>query len=120
MQKRKSLQNKFEDWECPGYNCDKLIGKGSYGQVAQATQLSTGRRVAIKRMLNIFDDPVDCKRILREICLLRKLQHPLVIELVEIIKPRDLDNFKDLYVVLEFAESDLKKLLKSTLFLEPN
>jgi mitogen-activated protein kinase 1/3 len=71
-------------------------------------------------MQNIFDDPVDCKRILREICLLRKLQHPLIIELVEIIKPSDPDNFTDLYVVLEYAESDLNRLLKSTLFLEPN
>ena len=71
-------------------------------------------------MDGVFEDEIDCKRILREICLLRKLQHPLIIELVEIIKPSDPDNFTDLYVVLEYAESDLKKLLKSTLFLEPN
>jgi hypothetical protein len=25
------------DWECPGYKCEKLIGQGSYGSVAQAT-----------------------------------------------------------------------------------
>jgi mitogen-activated protein kinase 1/3 len=44
--------------------------------VCRAIQRSTGRKVAIKRMQNIFDDEIDCKRILREITLLRKLDHP--------------------------------------------
>jgi mitogen-activated protein kinase 1/3 len=69
-------------------------------------------------MENIFDDETDCKRILREITLLRKLKHPCVVELIEIIEPQDPANFTTLYMVLEFAESDLKKILKSTLSLE--
>lgn len=69
-------------------------------------------------MDNIFDDETDCKRILREITLLRSLRHPCVVELIEILSPEDPDNFKTLYIVLEFAESDLKKVLKSTLSLE--
>ena len=80
--------------------------------------MSTGKRVAIKKMDNIFDDETDCKRILREITLLRSLRHPCVVELIEILPPEDPDNFKTLYIVLEFAESDLKKVLKSTLSLE--
>ena len=69
-------------------------------------------------MDNIFDDETDCKRILREITLLRKLRHPCVVELIEICVPTDPQNFKTLYVVMEFAESDLKKILKSTINLE--
>jgi mitogen-activated protein kinase 1/3 len=69
-------------------------------------------------MDNIFDDDVDCKRILREITLLRKLKHPYVVELIEIIMPPDPDNFTTIYVVMEFAESDLKKILKSSIHLE--
>jgi len=69
-------------------------------------------------MDNIFDDETDCKRILREITLLRFLKHPCVVELIEIIEPSDPVNFQNLYIVLEFAESDLKKILKSTLSLE--
>ena len=77
--------NQFENWEVgPNYKCEKLLGSGSYGLVAQALQLSTGKRVAIKKMENIFDDDVDCKRILREVTLLRKLKHPCVVELLEI------------------------------------
>ena len=113
------FSNKFADWELNGkYKCEKLLGKGSYGEVAQAIQLSTGKRVAIKKMDNIFEDETDCKRILREITLLRKLKHPCVVELIEILQPKDPNNFTTIYMVLEFAESDLKKVLKSSLNLE--
>ena len=82
-------------------------------------QKSTGRKVAIKRMENIFDDETDCKRILREITLMRKLRgHPFIVELVEILYPADPDNFTTLYVVMEHAESDLKKIIKSNIHLE--
>jgi mitogen-activated protein kinase 1/3 len=80
--------------------------------------LSTGKRVAIKKMDNIFEDETDCKRILREITLLRKLKHPCVVELIEILQPSDPNNFTTIYMVLEFAESDLKKVLKSSLNLD--
>ena len=114
-----SFSNKFKDWELNGrYKCEKLLGKGSYGEVAQAIQLSTGKRVAIKKMDNIFEDETDCKRILREITLLRKLRHPCVVELIEILQPSDPKNFTTIYMVLEFAESDLKKVLKSSLNLD--
>jgi mitogen-activated protein kinase 1/3 len=68
-------------------------------------------------MDNIFDDEVDCKRILREITLLRRLRHPYVVELFDIIEPTDLEKFDTLYVVLELAESDLKKVIKSAIHL---
>lgn len=82
-----------------------------------AIQKSTGKKVAIKRMENIFDDEIDCKRILREVTLLRKLKHPFVVELIEILEPNNPSNFETLYVVMEYAESDLKKVLKSSIHL---
>ena len=69
-------------------------------------------------MDNIFDDEIDCKRILREITLLRKLKHPCVVQLIEILMPTDQQKFTTIYVVLEYADSDLKKILKSSLHLE--
>jgi mitogen-activated protein kinase 1/3 len=81
-------------------------------------QKSTGRKVAIKRMENIFEDETDCKRILREISLMNKLRHPFVVELIEILYPKDSENFDSLYVVMEHAESDLKKIIKSNINLE--
>ena len=69
-------------------------------------------------MDGVFEDEVDCKRILREINLLRKLQHPYVIQVIDVLEPKDKDKFDCLYVVLELAESDLKKVIKSAIHLQ--
>ena len=100
------------------YVCERLLGTGSYGKVALATRKSTGQKVAIKRMENIFEDETDCKRILREVTLMRKLKHPFVVELVELLYPDNPESFDTLYVVMEYAESDLKKIIKSNINLE--
>lgn len=111
--------DKFADWEVGrNYECVKLLGQGSYGAVCSAIHKPSGKKVAIKKMTGVFEDEVDCKRILRELHLLRKLSHPFVVELFDLIKPRDLDNFDTVYVVLSLSESDLKKVIKSAIFLE--
>lgn len=97
---------------------EKMLGTGSYGKVALALKKSTGQKVAIKRMENIFEDETDCKRILREVSLMRKLRHPFLVELVEILYPLKPATFDTLYVVMEYAESDLKKIIKSNINLE--
>lgn len=69
-------------------------------------------------MDGVFEDEVDCKRILREVNLLRKLKHPYVINIIEVLEPKNPDTFDTLYVVLELAESDLKKVIKSAIHLQ--
>jgi mitogen-activated protein kinase 1/3 len=101
-----------------GYDVEKIIGVGSYGSVCRAVQQATGRRFAIKRMANIFEDEIDCKRILREITLLRKISHPSIVKIVEILEPRDHQNFNTIYVVMEYMESDLKKIIRSPINLD--
>lgn len=76
------------------------------------------KKVAIKKMDGVFEDEVDCKRILREIDLLRKLKHPYVINILDVIEPKNPDSFDTIYVVLELAESDLKKVIKSAIHLQ--
>lgn len=62
----------------------------------------------------MFDDLIDGKRVLREIALLKKLNHPYIVKLIEIIIPEDnLESFNEIYLVLEYAPGDLKKLFKS-------
>lgn len=79
---------KFQDWEIgDNYEIHKQIGSGSYGYVVEATQRSTGKKVAIKRLNKLWDDKIDCKRILREVVLLRKLNNPNLISIIEIIEP---------------------------------
>jgi mitogen-activated protein kinase 1/3 len=119
MAKLSSLPKNFQDWEVgTNYEIIKQIGSGSYGFVVEATQKSTNKKVAIKRFNNIFEDLIDCKRILREVTLLRKLKHPNLITIVDIIEPKEPETFETLYIVMDYCQSDLKKLFKSPIHLQ--
>ncbi|KAI9987695.1 hypothetical protein PInf_023739 [Phytophthora infestans] len=101
----------------PHYSIECVLGQGSYGQVVRCKHLPTGEIVAIKKIQNVFSDPIDAKRILRELCILRQLRHPNIVQIREIIAPLDMDRFQDLFVVFEYLPSDLEKLLHSPQFL---
>ena len=114
-----NLEQRFHDWDVGSdYELVRLIGKGSYGSVCEATEKSTGRRVAIKKVFRIFEDNIDCKRILREIVLLRHLKHNNVVELIDILEPKNSATFDSLYLIMEYSQSDVKKLLKSAIHLQ--
>lgn len=55
---------------------------------------------------------------LRELVILRQVKHPYIVNLIDVIVPGSYQLFNEIYMVLEFCESDLKKLLKSSLHLE--
>lgn len=96
------------------YEILKQIGIGSYGSVVKAKCKKTGNSVAIKRISHLFDDLIDGKRVLREIAILKRLNHPNIVNLIEIVIPEDnIENFNEIYLVLEYAPGDLKKLFKS-------
>ena len=119
MHRKKLSLNTFEDWELgDDYEPVKLLGRGSYGAVCSAIHKPTGTKVAIKKMDGVFEDEIDCKRILREINLLRKLKHPYVIEIFDMIPPKDPAKFDTVYIVLRLSESDLKKVIKSAIHLQ--
>ncbi|GIX66073.1 cell-cycle-associated protein kinase MAPK, putative [Babesia caballi] len=108
-------------WELPEkYKVVDIVGSGSYGQVCRAFDVENQRYVAIKRIHKVFEDLIDCKRILREIAILNRLDHPNVVKVLDIVIPSDLENFNVLYVVLEIAASDIKLLVRSPAFLNDN
>ena len=86
------------------YEIVKEIGKGSYGVVYQAIHKPTNTKVAIKKMYNVFDDKIDCKRILREIALLKELKHSNIVKLIDILEPKDIQNFNSVCIVLEYCQ----------------
>ena len=61
------------------YQPIKAVGKGAYGVVCSAQDRSTGKKVAIKKITNAFENIIDAKRTLRELVLLRCLKHDNVI-----------------------------------------
>jgi hypothetical protein len=106
--KPSSLADDFSDWEVgERYKLQRMLGRGSYGEVAQALDLHQGRTdayVAIKRIPSCFDQELDAIRLFREIHLLRRLRgHECVIQLLDVVQPPtdDLKDFHDLYLVFE-------------------
>ena len=92
----------------------KPIGKGAYGVVCSARDVDTDARVAIKKIGNAFDNAVDAKRTLREIKLLRHLEHENVIRISPTSSPRaSLPNFRDVYVMYELMDTDLHQIIRS-------
>jgi len=95
-----ALENKFKDFT--------IIGKGSYGYVFAATCITTGERLAVKQIINIFHEEKEAKRVLIECKLLKHLKHSNVVELTEVIvDPPSVSKFKDVYLVFELMESTL-------------
>lgn len=58
----------------------RQLGTGAYGMVVSAQDRLTGRRIAIKKCANLFVDPVDARKIGREIRIMSQLDHPNILK----------------------------------------
>jgi len=113
------LKSRADRWVIPAnYEVKQLIGTGSYGSVCEALDSQADRLVAIKRIAHLFDDLVDCKRILREIGILSRLSHENVVQIYDIVAPLNVEGFDELYMVMEICDTDLKKLCRTDVHLE--
>ncbi|KAE8727119.1 Mitogen-activated protein kinase 4 [Hibiscus syriacus] len=92
----------------------KPIGRGAYGVVCSAINRETNDKVAIKKINNVFDYPVDALRTLRELRLLRHIRHDNVIALKDVMMPAQRTSFKDVYLVYELMDTDLHQIIKSS------
>ncbi|CAM9684153.1 unnamed protein product [Chrysoparadoxa australica] len=93
----------------------KPIGDGSYGFVCSAEDQKTGKKVAIKKVTDLFRDIGDAKRILRELKLLRHFKlHENIVSIYDIMTaPQGEASFKDIYIVTNLLESDLDRIISS-------
>ena len=103
----------------------KKLGSGAFGKVMQILHIPTGREYACKRFEDVFESELRAKRLLREINILKLLNHPCINKLKCVIPPESLGNkaeskygFDHAYLVLRRCDMDLKKLLKSNRHLE--
>merc|ERR1712060_493973 len=90
-----------------------MMGGGAYGVVCAALNKETGKKVAIKKIPNAFDDLIDAKRILREIKLLRFFKHEHLSYLLDIVLPESKTGYKDIYIVTDLMETDLHRVIYS-------
>jgi mitogen-activated protein kinase 1/3 len=59
--------------------------------------------VAIKSVKRLFEDITDTKRLLREVTILKVLDHPNVVKVIEILTPGTPEDFNEIYIVMEHA-----------------
>uniref|UniRef100_A0A669QLC5 Cyclin-dependent kinase 2 n=1 Tax=Phasianus colchicus TaxID=9054 RepID=A0A669QLC5_PHACC len=85
------------------------IGEGTYGVVYKARNKVTGEVVALKKIrLDTETEGVPSTAI-REISLLKELNHPNIVKLLDVIHTEN-----KLYLVFEFLHQDLKKFMDAS------
>ncbi|CAF0735443.1 unnamed protein product [Rotaria sp. Silwood1] len=79
-----------------------LIGQGTYGIVVRATDTTTGKYVAIKKLLHPFQCETLAKRTYRELKFLIYLNHhnAQVVQLYNVFTPeQNVNEFQTLYII---------------------
>ena len=98
-------------FELPGqYEIIDPVGSGAYGVVVAAkdsSENSESNLVAIKKIEKAFEHKVFTLRTLRELKIMRILNHENVLSIKSILKPPSLAEFNELYVVSDLMETDL-------------
>ncbi|KAL1224738.1 Cyclin-dependent kinase F-4 [Cardamine amara subsp. amara] len=88
------------------YKLIKEVGDGTFGSVWRAINKQTGEVVAIKKMKKKYYSWDECIN-LREVKSLRRMNHPNIVKLKEVIRENDI-----LYFVFEYMECNLYQLMK--------
>lgn len=82
------------------------IGEGTYGVVYKAKDRVTGEIIALKKIRLEAEDEGIPSTAIREISLLKELQHPNIVRLYDVVHTEH-----KLTLVFEFLDQDLKKYL---------
>ncbi|XP_048590112.1 stress-activated protein kinase JNK isoform X2 [Nematostella vectensis] len=88
------------------------IGSGAQGMVCAAIDTVTGEKVAIKKLSRPFQNVTHAKRAFRELVLMRMVNHKNIIGLLNVFTPdRTLEQFNDLYLVMELMDASLCQVI---------
>eukprot|EP00485_Elphidium_margaritaceum_P004011 CAMPEP_0202687718 /NCGR_PEP_ID=MMETSP1385-20130828/3363_1 /ASSEMBLY_ACC=CAM_ASM_000861 /TAXON_ID=933848 /ORGANISM="Elphidium margaritaceum" /LENGTH=775 /DNA_ID=CAMNT_0049342557 /DNA_START=47 /DNA_END=2374 /DNA_ORIENTATION=+ len=97
------------------YAPTKILGKGAYAVVIEATDTRTNQVVAIKKNKGVFSALSDAKRILREIKLMMHFRHENVMPLISVIPPdeHEREDFEEVYLIMPRMETTLSRVIRS-------
>lgn len=92
----------------------EYLGSGAYGTVCAVRNNLTKETVAIKKCNKIFASRTLAKRALREIRILRYINHSNIITLKDVLQPYNYSNFSEVYLVFEPMDTDLSQIIRSS------
>lgn len=94
----------------------KPLGNGAQGVVCSAEDLILKKRVAIKKLSRPFQNQLHAKRAFRELKLMRLVNHPNIIGLLNVFTPqKTLQDFSDVYLVMELMDASLTSVISMRL-----
>uniref|UniRef100_A0A8C5QND0 Stress-activated protein kinase JNK n=1 Tax=Leptobrachium leishanense TaxID=445787 RepID=A0A8C5QND0_9ANUR len=94
----------------------KPIGSGAQGIVCAAYDSVLERHVAIKKLSRPFQNQTHAKRAYRELVLMKCVNHKNIIGLLNVFTPqKSLEEFQDLYIVMELMDANLCQVIQMEL-----
>ena len=89
---------------------DKILGKGTYGEVRLAICKETKKTVAIKLIKSAFETPYKARMVTREIEILKhfskRKSNCFTTKLLAVLVPED-ENANHIFLVMNYVENDL-------------
>ena len=89
------------------YEILDVIGEGAYGVVLRCRQADSGELVAIKKFKDDAEDELVAKTTLREVRILKSLQHPNIVQLREAFRKKGTP-----YLVFEYVQNNLLEVIE--------
>lgn len=105
------------DFTVPGqYKIIRPVGKGAYGLVVSALDSIRSKYVAIKKIGDVFTNPLDARRTLREVRILKLLAgHSNISGLIDLFPPlAPPEHYTDVYMVYDLMDTDLHQIIRSS------
>lgn len=98
------------------YSNLRPIGSGAQGIVCAACDQVSGQNVAIKKLSRPFQNVTHAKRAYREFVLMKLVNHKNIIGLLNAFTPqRSLEEFQDVYLVMELMDANLCQVIQMDL-----
>ena len=100
------------------FEADKPIGYGAFGVVWAVKDPRDGKKVALKKIPNVFHTLNSAKRALRELKMLCFFNHDNVLSALDIIPPLQ-SPYDEVYVLTPLMLTDLHRIIVSNQVLTP-